>query len=122
MAHLCTADETEVIRFINPQIVGGCTLFVAGFPPGMSKEDRWHAMERAFSPFGLLHRIQLPVSETLPYAFVTFYSNLSAARAKATLNEVLNVNKKLLRVSQLSQMKCMRNIIIDTVYTGSVCS
>ena len=91
--------DVKVIRFFNPEFLGERTLFVAGFPSELSKEDRWAVVETAFSQFGLLHRIQLPLSETLPYAFVTFYSSLSASRAKATLDHVLRVDDKTLKVS-----------------------
>ena len=91
----------EVLRFFNPKFEGERTLFVAGFPAELSKEKRRLVVEKAFSQFGLLYQICLPISETLPYAFVTFYSLLSATRAKAVLNQVLCVDGKTLKVGSI---------------------
>ena len=92
--------EAEVICFCKPC---ECTLFVAGFPSALCSENRWHFLHTVFSQFGLVHQIRQPTSETQPYAFVTFYSSFSAARAKACLHKVLCVDNKILKVSILSQ-------------------
>lgn len=92
-------SEAEVIRFCNPKFSGGgISLFVAGFPPEVSRESKWCLLQRAFSQFGIVHQIQLPTCER-SYAFVSFYSSLSAARARAALNQVLRIDNTVLKVS-----------------------
>ena len=100
--------EPEVIRFCNPKVDGGATLFVAGFPSELSREKKWHILQESFAQFGIIHQILFPSSESQPFAFVSFYSLSSAARAKASLDQALRVENRPLRVSSL---------VLSTVYS-----
>ena len=107
-----------MIRFCNPKLDGGTTLFVAGFPSEITREKKWHILQEAFTQFGIIHEIQFPSSESQPFAFASFYSSQSAARAKAALNQVLRVDNRPLKVStvEFTFFLCQRSNFVITSY------
>lgn len=89
----------DVIRFEPPDTE--CSLFVSGLPVDMGREEKWEALQEAFSSYGLLYEVQLPQNEELDYAygFVRYYSRRSAQSALKGLHKKLIIGGKTINVN-----------------------
>lgn len=87
----------DVIRFYSPG--SDSTLYVSGLPIAMEREDKWIALQEAFSRYGLLYEVQLPTNEQLDYGFVKYYSRGSAHSALRGLYKKLVIGGKSVKVS-----------------------
>ena len=92
------AERVELIPFLQPDGEEK-TLYVTGIPTSLPYEDKWHVLWEAFSDFGLLYDVHLPMQTThieapgatvaappgsgaTEYAFVKFYSSRAASTAQ----------------------------------------
>ena len=96
------AQEVDLITFRQPNEEER-TLYVTGIPSALPREDKWHALWEAFTSFGLLYDVHLPMQQAHPddssateYAFVKFYSGRAASTAQREAR--VFISGRLLRV------------------------
>ena len=96
------AQEVDLITFRQPNEEER-TLYVTGILSALPREDKWHALWEAFTSFGLLYDVHLPMQQAHPddssateYAFVKFYSGRAASTAQREAR--IFISGRLLRV------------------------
>lgn len=100
-----TVRDDEVILFRTPEDASG--LFVSNLSPKVSLEQ----MTDLFTQYGLLHEIKVTVkvddadpSDTYAYAFVRYYSKVSARRARKALQRDI-VQDRPMNIARINRQK-----------------